>query len=557
MAEQKRKHVTLSIEQKLTILKKVAGGASLTTIAKEYDIGKSTVSDIKKNEEKLKKFAAGMESFSVDSKSRKIMRLANDDELDQALYLWFVQKRSQNIPVSGPLLTEKALQLHALLHESNMESVTEFKASKGWLWRFCNRHAIRQLSLQGEKLSSSENEVAPFKKDLQQVMEENQITLEQLYNCDETGLYYRSLPAKTLAVQSEKQASGMKKQKDRVTLMGCSNATGTHKFALMFVGKAANPRCFKHVNKKALPVVYYNQRNAWADCEIFTDWFYHQFIPGVKKHLEDQGLPHKALLLLDNAPAHPEAGSLMSDDGCIKAMFLPPNTTALIQPMDQGVLEALKRRYRRRLLHKLLLEDKDGQSMIEYAKSINLKDVVYMVASAWDDIPASTFKKSWNKLLKFGGQDKDQRATDTAAASETASGEVDTNAENDLAACQQMLHSLVNNISNQEISEWLDQDSDDPGYQYLTDTEIIDQVTTAPEEANDDDDDDSSYSQEVATCEEVTRLLDKCLSWYECQDECTAPSLMVLKNVRDLAAQKRFTNAKQLTLDSYFHSTSL
>ena len=198
MTEGKRKHVTLSIVEKLTVLEKIAGGASLANIAKEYGIGKSTVSDIKKNEEKLMKFASGMESFSVDSKSRKIMRLANDDELDQALFLWFVQKRSQNILVSGPLLTEKALQLPALLHVNDMESAPEFKASKGWLWRFCNWHAIRQLSLQGEKLSSTENEATPFKKDLQQVMEENQITLEQLYNCDETGLYYRSLQPKLL-----------------------------------------------------------------------------------------------------------------------------------------------------------------------------------------------------------------------------------------------------------------------------------------------------------------------------------------------------------------------
>ena len=50
--------------------------------------------------------------------------------------------------------------------------------------------------------------------------------------------------------------------------------------------------------------------------EIFTDWFYHYFIPDVKKHLTDHGLPAKALLLLDNAPAHPEAGSLISDDNC-------------------------------------------------------------------------------------------------------------------------------------------------------------------------------------------------------------------------------------------------
>ena len=87
MTEGKRKHVTLFIGEKLTVLKKIAGGASLASIAKEYGIGKSTVSDIKKNEEKLMKFASGMESFSVDSKSRKIMHLANDDELDQALFL--------------------------------------------------------------------------------------------------------------------------------------------------------------------------------------------------------------------------------------------------------------------------------------------------------------------------------------------------------------------------------------------------------------------------------------------------------------------------------------
>ena len=36
MTEGKRKHVTLSIGEKLTVLKKIAGGASLASIAKEY-----------------------------------------------------------------------------------------------------------------------------------------------------------------------------------------------------------------------------------------------------------------------------------------------------------------------------------------------------------------------------------------------------------------------------------------------------------------------------------------------------------------------------------------
>ena len=48
---QKRKHNTLSIEENLKILEKNDRRASVTSIAKECDVWKSTVSDIKKNEE--------------------------------------------------------------------------------------------------------------------------------------------------------------------------------------------------------------------------------------------------------------------------------------------------------------------------------------------------------------------------------------------------------------------------------------------------------------------------------------------------------------------------
>ena len=144
-----------------------------------------------------------------------------------------------------------------MLHKDD-ESTLEapFNASRGWLWRFCQRHGIRHLSLQGEKLSSDGSVIEPFKAELQELLEHEQLTLDKVYNCDETGLCYRSLPNKTLAAKSEKDASNMKKQKDRVTIMACSNATGTHKLPLVMIGKSVNLRCFKHVNKRALPVQY-------------------------------------------------------------------------------------------------------------------------------------------------------------------------------------------------------------------------------------------------------------------------------------------------------------
>ena len=37
---------------------------------------------------------------------------------------------------------------------------------------------------------------------------------------------------------------------------------------------------------------------------IFDDWFNNEFIPVVRKYLRSIGLEEKAVLVLDNAPAH-------------------------------------------------------------------------------------------------------------------------------------------------------------------------------------------------------------------------------------------------------------
>ena len=146
---------------------------------------------------------------------------------------------------------------------------------------------------------------------VQELIEEEGLTLEQIYNCDETGLYYRMLPDKTLAAKDETRAKGMKKQKERVTIMACSNATGNHKLPLVFLHKYENPHCFRHINTGSLPVTYYSW-NAWMDRHLFNKWFEEDFVPQVKKYLIKRGLLPKAILFLDNTPAHPDATTLIN-----------------------------------------------------------------------------------------------------------------------------------------------------------------------------------------------------------------------------------------------------
>ena len=78
-------------------------------------------------------------------------------------------------------------------------------------------------------------------------------------------------------------------------------------------------------------------------------------MPGVTKYLKECSLPIKALLLIDNAPTHPTADLLVSED--ITVTFLAPNVTALLQPMEQGLLQNIKRVYRQQMLSQLIKDE--------------------------------------------------------------------------------------------------------------------------------------------------------------------------------------------------------
>ena len=349
-------------------------------------VGKSTITVIKAAKTKLRDFVVNSEGVND---GRQTMKSSADEKLDKALFTWFTQERHRGTPLSGPIVKEKAMWFHQQLHTDVSQT---FSASEGWLHRWKKRHGIRQLSIQGEVLSSRGIDVEPFKQELAEWMIEHDIGPEQLYNADETGLYWKMMPSKTLAGAGEEKASGFKKVKDRVSILACVNAAGTHKLPLLLIGKSQNPRCFKHVNKDRLPVTYRAQSNTWMTATIFQDWFKTVFVPKVKTHLESLGLPLRALLLIDNCPAHPSDLSVVTTDGTIECRFLPANTTSHFQPLDQGPLEVMKRHYRRHLVQELVSDP--SVPLTEAIKTTTLKDAITFIDKAWRCVTDSHVRKS-------------------------------------------------------------------------------------------------------------------------------------------------------------------
>ena len=85
-AAKKRKRVVLSLEQKLEVLKLIDSSTSYTVICEKFGIGRSTVSDIKRNRTKLLAFRRELKEMGT-KRNVKVMKLGDDPELEKAVYI--------------------------------------------------------------------------------------------------------------------------------------------------------------------------------------------------------------------------------------------------------------------------------------------------------------------------------------------------------------------------------------------------------------------------------------------------------------------------------------
>ncbi|XP_067128671.1 tigger transposable element-derived protein 1-like [Centruroides vittatus] len=162
------------------------------------------------------------------------------------------------------------------------------------------------------------------------------------------------MPKRTFLSREEKQASGFKATKDRLTLLLGGNANGDFKLKPLLVYHSKTPRVMRGISKSSLPVLWESSKRSWITMKIFQNWFTEHFCPSVKRYCEFKKLERKALLLIDNAPSHPTHLSGLTTCILVEVVFLPPNTTSLIQPMDQDVISNFKAYYLRRTFRQLI-----------------------------------------------------------------------------------------------------------------------------------------------------------------------------------------------------------
>jgi hypothetical protein len=394
MADKKaQKRKTLSLESKIEILSAVDRGEKKIDIANRFDIAASSLSTILKSKEQL---VAEWEKSGAAS-SRKRMRLSSHGNLEVALETWFTQQRSLNVPITGPLLAEKARTFAATM------GIEDFKASNGFLDRFKKRHGISWRTISGEAEDANMNAAVQWReKVLPNLLQ--RYSADDVYNADESGLFYKCLPHQTLAYKREK-CSGGKKSKKRITLLFCANMSGNDKRKLLFIGNAQRPRCFVNVNTNNLPVVYAGNRKAWMVSELWKNW-----LTKFDKQMVRE--KRKILLLVDNVSTHKIPVELKA----IELAFLPPNTTSVIQPCDQGIIRAFKMRYRTMLLRRLLLWIEAKKALADF--EFTLLDAIHTSARAWQEVESTTISNCFHHAGFEHGLQVEELAPAIPAASD-------------------------------------------------------------------------------------------------------------------------------------------
>ncbi|XP_006860315.1 PREDICTED: tigger transposable element-derived protein 1-like [Chrysochloris asiatica] len=392
-SKRERKAITLDI--KLEVLRRFEVGEKLSQIAKTLGLAVSTVATIRDNKEKIK--ASSQITTPMRASRLTRHRSAVMENMERLLSVWLEDQSQRNVPLSVSAIQEKAKSLFDdLQREQGESSQTEkFSASKGWFVRFKERHCLPHFKMNSNPPGSN---VDTYPEVLKSIIEEGEYTPWQVFNVDETGLYWKRMPGGTFNSVEGKAEMGFKSSQDRLMLLLGGNAAGDFKLKPLLVYHSEDPVALRGFSKPNLPVIWRSNKKAWATRGIFHEWFTYFFCPAVEKYCAQNNLTNKALLILDSAPCHPVNLSDLSDN--VRVEYLQDSTADAIQPMGQGVASIFKAHYLRRTFEHILeaTDGEDKATVREFWRKYDIMDAVDNIAVAWEELKPATMNSLWKKI---------------------------------------------------------------------------------------------------------------------------------------------------------------
>ena len=147
------KYSSNTVRQICEPLKMLEKGRAKTVVASRFSVPQNTISTWLKNKDKI------MKAYEEGSHQRQLrLNGSTHNNLDKALFKWFVKARDHGIPVGGPLLKEKAKKFTQELR------IQYFKVSNDWFDRWKTKHGITFKTVSGEAKSCTADMTASWEE---------------------------------------------------------------------------------------------------------------------------------------------------------------------------------------------------------------------------------------------------------------------------------------------------------------------------------------------------------------------------------------------------------
>ena len=352
-----------------------------------YDrvLSKSTISDSLSF--KFKQLDEEDHPLHPDSKKQ---RTSYWPDVDAAVFDWQQQMLKKKPSITNETLMDMARKLFQKLPQYRDIELPKF--SSGWLKGYKTRYKI-QTPIRHNEFGAvdrvvEEAELEDFREQLKDYKRED------IFNLDETALFWKLSPNATLA--SERRASG-KLEKAQITVTLACNATGTRKLPPWIIGKAQTPRSFLRsgVHVENFPMVWRYNGKAWMTGIMFEEYL---------RWFDEQMAGRKVCLLIDELVAHRDGVIFLPSERpegltSTTVIFLPVKPTSFCQPLEQGIIRSWKAHYRKRWLTYMCDEYDRSRDPI---KSTNVLQAIRWAIAAWDDVTPTTIRNCWIKSGVLG-----------------------------------------------------------------------------------------------------------------------------------------------------------
>ena len=525
MMSEKRKRNAINLETKLKVIEDVRAKMIYDDIASKYSISnKCTISKIWNDREKLLEKAKNVGIGSV--KTIKKIKNGKYDSLDKAVCDWIDQCEANNVPLTQEVIQEKAKTLHEKLGlEGN------FVASNGWLQKMAKRFDVKKVTMHGEKKDANQIEFDKWLPEAQKII--RKYKLKDVYNVDETGLFYRLLPNKTYVVKQKNTSyHGGKMDKTRITVAVCVNADGSDKRKLLVIGRYKEPRAIKGI--KSLPVNYRNNTSSWMTSALFEE-----YLRDLNRNMKAQN--RKILLITGNFSGHRKKKSDGGGDfkfSNIELLFLPANTTSIGQPVDLGIIKNMKNLYRNLVIKRMLRhldENQNGNVTIDILTAMEL------INKALSQIKPETIKNCFlrSKLIDGNEVELNDDIHDTLVANWNSL----TERNNDISC------TMKEYLEVDEVMQTNEVDTDDRLVEKYRSDVVVDNETS-------DSEDEATVDKKTVAITEALDSLNKVRHYFYSRNDVSPVTFKEIDKLEAAICEIHSRNKVQSSITNYFDFSS-